>query len=56
MIVKTKTGHGLAGMLAYMRNTSAAPVVIRHTDGSASHVHIVSGGKTVTRPIGKGKK
>lgn len=56
MIVKTTKGQGLDGLLAYMHNTNASPVVIRHTTGGASHTHIVSAGKTVTRVIGKGKK
>lgn len=56
MIVKTTIGRGLAGMLGYLHNTNAAPLVILHTSGKSSHVHIVSGRKTVTKPIGARKK
>lgn len=56
MIVKTTTGRGFSGVLDYMLDTNATPAVIRHTTGGASHVHIVSSGKTVTKPIRKGKK
>lgn len=56
IIVKTTKGQGLAGLIGYMRNTNASPVVIHHATGGASHTHIVTGGKAVTKPIRKGKK
>lgn len=56
IVVKTTKGQGFAGVLSYMLNTNSAPVVIRHTTGGTSHAHIVSGGKTVTKPIRKGAK